>query len=397
MDAERDRELHRCLNMNYHTRTTWARWLACAMALCVASCRDKAERPPALYLGNLGQSDLGLGDVGADSRPLMPTTPVEIAPDILNDARTTLPEIEMPAIQEVVQLKETPEAIYQAFKHFVEIAPTDFQNAMGIGGTFHPDDNKVLTGETVMKIPELIELFGKIEARLKEKWPEQVAKLRQKLTRVYFGSSMKYSAGDPPGILLTVGSPVGRPNRYFVPILKQGERYYVTWGFVDLQSKMYHLTDEVTALYEQLGGETLTEEAFEKKAEELIASFLRMPFEDNPELSNIKGRRSTPLPEDAEGPTAHQDADEKGTSDGKSAQTEQRPAGQEKSTSGGTSLMGGLMKAARSALQKTGPKEADTPAVSTDASKNQPKTSSERQDDESGQDADGTPNATKKP
>ena len=240
-------------------------------------------------------------------------------------------------------------------------------------------------------------MYEKFAKRVEDKFPEQWTKIRQKFVKIAVGSSLKYSDGEPPGILITVGSPVGKPNRYFVPILPAGDNFYITWKFGDLESRTLPVVDGFIKLYDELEGDQLSAEQFEKRFDDLLVAFLKLPFENNPELSNVKGRRASAEPEmeyvEKEKPVtkaAKGPAEKPGleTPSGGGAKREgeaapERPVGR-------TSVFGGLLRAARSAYEKTASK---TPATS-EAGESEAK--EESQDDDHAQDADkgakaGTP------
>lgn len=360
-------------------------------------CRD--DEPPPVYEENLGQG----------GQPLMPTAFSAYDNTVLENSRTELPEIQVPEGREPKQTKETPEAIYVAFKRALAGAYEAPQTLSSIFLVLSIEDQRVCHQDFVTRVYHLLSMIEGFEKLLKEKFPDVLPKIEQKLLKVAVGTSMKYSPGDPPGVLLKIGSPVGSPTQYFVPIIEQDERCLVTFKLGDIDGRLSKLVEAFEALQAQTRADQVTAEQFEQKVAELVTALLKLPFENNPELANVEGRRSAPDPDMGKPGDEVAQAPPRRLRRGPHRQPETSPAAEVVEASGpkgpaergptaaeagaapagSSSTVGTLFNAAKSAFRKTvpsggGEKPADSGSVKKGSDDRQKQKNAESQPDSSG-------------
>jgi hypothetical protein len=348
------------------------------VAVLPMACRD--QEPPPLYCENLAYSD--------SDTILMPIPLHAVNVDILKNAGADLPELAEPVSTEG-QVEDTPANLYVFFKRSLANVLNDPMSIPNIPITFAKADREEFTNTLVVDVLQLMQLAASAKKRVEAKSPGLWNEIEKKFVQVAFVSAMNFSDGNPPGILFTIGSPSGKPNRYFVPIVQEDQRWGIRFNYGDLTGRTKKVHAEIEKLFNDLDNGQATADQFQQKATELIAAFLRLPFENNPELANVTGRTASPEPEmtiaggAADRTTRTADRRGKKASDKRSARSDSEPQASEaasqpaptpSSTSGG-SIFGAVMKAARSSYQKTvgSPSAADRGATSRPAAADEAK------------------------
>jgi hypothetical protein len=112
--------------------------------------------------------------------------------------------------------------------------------------------------------------------------------------KIMVGTSMRFSPGDPPGVLFKIGSPVDSPSRYFVPFVEADGQPGLVFQFGEIEIRLGKVVKGLQKLSEEAKADQVPVDQFERRLTELIVALLKVPFENNPELANVEGRRSVP-------------------------------------------------------------------------------------------------------